>query len=57
VLAIDAALGHPERAELPLLRSQAQAAPATLAEARALGERAAALLRDQGAAEYLASAA
>ena len=56
-LAIDAALGHPERADLPLLRSQAHAAPTDLAEARALGERAASLLREQGAAEYLASAA
>ena len=56
-LAIQAALGHPERADLPLLRSQALAVPADLAEARALGERAASLLREQGAAEYLASAA
>jgi hydroxymethylbilane synthase len=56
-LAISAALGHPERTERPLLRSHAEATPASLAEARALGERAAALLREQGAAEYLASAA
>jgi hydroxymethylbilane synthase len=53
-LQLRAALGHPDRADAPLLRSQASAPVTTVAEARRLGERAAALLREQGAAGYLA---
>ena len=49
------ALGHPERTDAALLRSQAQARVTTAEEARALGDRAAQALRDQGAAAYLAS--
>jgi hydroxymethylbilane synthase len=53
-LRLRAALGHAERADAPLLRSQASAPVTTVAEARGLGERAAASLREQGAAAYLA---
>jgi hydroxymethylbilane synthase len=56
-LVLDAALGHPDRDELPLLHDRQSASAANPAEARNLGERAAAGLREQGAAEYLASAA
>lgn len=52
-LAINAALGHPEQPERPLLRAAAQAAVADLAAAEALGRQAAQALRDQGAADYL----
>jgi hydroxymethylbilane synthase len=55
-LALSAVLGHPERIDAPLLRAQVQGAVTTAAEARALGERAAAALREQGAGDYLAAA-
>jgi len=56
-LALTAALGHAQRTDAPLLRVSL-AEPIDSAEAaRALGERAAALLREQGAGEYLAAAA
>jgi hydroxymethylbilane synthase len=48
-------LGHPERAQAPPLRAETQGPVADAAQARALGERAAAALREQGAVEYLAS--
>ena len=54
-LSIRVALGHPEHTERPLLRAAASAPVATIAEARALGERAAALLREAGASAYLAT--
>ena len=55
LLVLRAALGHPERTESPLLRSQVQGAVTDDASARALGTEAAELLRGQGAAAYLAS--
>jgi hydroxymethylbilane synthase len=54
-LVLRAALGHPERTDAPLLHSTVEAAVQNAAEARHLGERAAAMLREQGAAGYLAS--
>jgi len=48
-------LGHPERTDAALLRSEVAAVVATPDDARALGDRAAAALREQGASEYLAS--
>jgi hydroxymethylbilane synthase len=55
-LALTAAIGHPDRPAEPLLRV-ALTAPATdTASASALGEAAAARLRDAGAAAYLAQA-
>ena len=54
-LSLDAALGHPERHDAPLLRAWVQGIARNAAEARALGERAAAVLRDQGAGDYLAT--
>jgi hydroxymethylbilane synthase len=56
-LVLGAALGDAERSDAPLLRSELRSGVANVAEARALGERAAAALREQGAADYLASAA
>ncbi|WP_280152123.1 hydroxymethylbilane synthase [Piscinibacter sp. XHJ-5] len=53
-LQLHTALGHSGRADAPLLRAQAAAPVTSVAEARALGERAAASLREQGAADYLA---
>jgi hydroxymethylbilane synthase len=53
-LRLRAALGHAERADAPLLRAEVAAPVTTVAEARELGERAAASLREQGAAGYLA---
>jgi len=55
-LNLRAVLGHPEHTERPLLRAAASAPVATLADARALGERAAQALRDAGATAYLAAA-
>lgn len=59
-LQLVAALGHGEQLARPLLRARVQAAlPLELgseAAARALGEQAAALLRAQGAADYLGKA-
>jgi hydroxymethylbilane synthase len=54
-LVLRAALGHAERTDAPLLHATAEAAVQNAAEARHLGERAAAMLREQGAAGYLAS--
>jgi hydroxymethylbilane synthase len=54
-LSLSAVLGHAERIDAPLLRTQVQGAVTTAAQARALGERAAAALREQGAGDYLAA--
>ena len=56
-LVVDALLGHPTQPDAPLLRASVQAAVADEAAAEALGERAAALLHDRGAAPYLQAAA
>jgi hydroxymethylbilane synthase len=53
-LQVVAALGHSEQLHQPLLRSTVSGVAADEAEARALGERAAAGLRDAGALGYLA---
>ncbi len=50
---LQAALGHPEQFDRPLLRVTLEAAVADEISARALGERAAAALRSQGADGYL----
>jgi hydroxymethylbilane synthase len=55
-LVLRAALGHPDRHDAPLLQAYAEAAVTHAEQARALGERAAAELSDQGAAGYLVSA-
>ncbi len=52
-LSLRAAVGHPENADAPLLRASVNAVVQTEAQARALGEQAAAALRDAGAAAYL----
>jgi hydroxymethylbilane synthase len=57
VLHLDAALGHAGEPTRPLLRAQVQGAVADTAAAEALGAAAVALLRTQGAAEYLAGPA
>jgi hydroxymethylbilane synthase len=54
-LALRAALGHPERTDSPLLRASVNAPVLDAAAARALGEQAAASLREQGASAYLAA--
>ena len=54
-LVLDAALGHPEQASRPLLRARVQGAPADAGQADALGVHAAAMLREAGAAAYLAA--
>ncbi|MDL2338602.1 MAG: hydroxymethylbilane synthase [Pseudomonadota bacterium] len=54
-LNLRAAIGHPENTAAPLLRAAVSAAVTTEAQARALGARAAALLRDAGAATYLSA--
>ena len=54
-LQLDAALGHATRPAAPLLRAQAQGAPADADAATRLGEQAAERLREQGAATYLAA--
>jgi hydroxymethylbilane synthase len=56
-LVLRAVLGHAQQVRAPLLRSQAEAAVTDVAEARALGERAAAALRAQGAGDYVAAPA
>ncbi len=56
-LRIDVALGHAQELARPLLRTQLRARVASDAEANALGERAAAQLRAEGAEAYLAAAA
>jgi hydroxymethylbilane synthase len=53
-LRLDVALGHAEEPARPLLRGHARAAVADDAAARALGEEAVRVLREQGAAAYLA---
>jgi hydroxymethylbilane synthase len=52
-LVMDAALGDAVEVRRPLLRTQVRGQPATEAEARALGESAAAALREAGAGAYL----
>ncbi|MEO6279245.1 hydroxymethylbilane synthase [Roseateles sp.] len=52
-LCLDAALGHAEAHTSPLLRTGVAAGVADVAAARALGEQAAARLRDLGAGSYL----
>jgi hydroxymethylbilane synthase len=52
-LSLRASVGHPEDASAPLLSAHVVAAVTSEAEARALGERAAATLRDAGAGAYL----
>ena len=56
-LSLRVVLGHAQTPLAPLLRAHASGAVQTDAQARALGERAAQLLRDAGAAEYLGAAA
>jgi hydroxymethylbilane synthase len=56
-LQVDALLGHPLDATQPLLRTSTQADVLDESSAEALGERAAAQLRAQGAAPYLEAAA
>lgn len=55
-LAMQAAIGHPERPASPLLQVAVQGAAADAATATALGEAAAERLREAGAAQYLAQA-
>ena len=55
-LVLDAAIGHPERPAEPLLRVAVQGPAPDTASAAALGEAAAARLREAGAASYLAQA-
>jgi len=54
-LSLRAAVGHPENVEAPLLRASVNAVVQTEAQARTLGEQAAAALRDAGAAAYLSA--
>lgn len=54
-LSLRAAVGHPENAAAPLLRASVNAVVQTEAQARALGEQAAAALREAGAAAYLSA--
>ena len=55
-LCLRAALGSPDRAELPLLRAELRAVARDEPQARAMGEQVADMLREAGAAEYLALA-
>jgi len=57
VMHMDALLGHPQDAALPLLRAHVEGPAADEGAAEALGLRAAALLRERGAAPYLQAAA
>ncbi len=57
VLQVDVMLGHPQQTARPLLRASHAGPAAAEAAAEALGEHAAALLRERGAAEYLRAAA
>ena len=52
-LVLNAALGHAERNDLPLLKASVQGAPADAAAATALGVRAAQFLLELGGAAYL----
>ena len=54
-LSLRAAVGHPENVEAPLLRASVNAVVQTEAQARELGEQAAAALREAGAAAYLSA--
>ena len=54
-LSLRAAVGHPERADAPLLRTSVNAIVQTEVQARALGEQAAAALREAGASAYLSA--
>lgn len=54
-LHLRAAVGHPENPDAPLLRATVAATVQTETQARALGEQAAAGLRDSGAAAYLSA--
>ena len=56
-LCLSAALGHPERSELPLLRAELREVARDEAQARAMGEQVADMLREAGAADYLAQLA
>lgn len=56
-MVLDAALGHPEQTDRPLLRARMTAQPVDASAATALGVRVAQQLRELGAAEYLAAAA
>jgi hydroxymethylbilane synthase len=56
-LSLVVALGHAEQPELPLLKADIAAAVQTEAQARQLGEQAAAVLRERGAHDYLPAAA
>ena len=55
-LCLSAALGHPERNELPLLRAELRSAASDEPQARAMGVQVADMLRAAGAADYLALA-
>jgi len=55
-LCIDAALGHPQQTDRPLLRAAARESVDALEQAQALGESAADTLRARGAADYLRAA-
>jgi hydroxymethylbilane synthase len=57
VLELAAALGHPLASDAALLRAAAEAVAPSSADAEALGQRVAALLREHGAASYLEAAA
>ncbi|HNT38119.1 MAG TPA: hydroxymethylbilane synthase [Rubrivivax sp.] len=56
-LVLDAALGHGSEMRAPLLRTRVSGAPTDADSATAMGDRAAAALRDAGAAGYLAAQA
>jgi hypothetical protein len=56
VLALDAAVGHPEQRAAPLLRAREAGAVGDERAADALGRRVAAALLAAGAAPYLAAA-
>ena len=55
-LVLDAALGHPEHTDRPLLRSKVSGQPADAEAATSLGNQAAEALRAQGALGYLGQA-
>lgn len=54
-LVLKAVLGHPERTDAALLQATSEVKATDVASARVLGESVAAMLRGQGAADYLAS--
>jgi hydroxymethylbilane synthase len=55
-LCLETALGHPQETDRPLLRASCRERVETDAQALALGERAAQMLRERGAADYLQAA-